>query len=61
MHAQEKYREAADAYHHAHTLNPEQGLFVLHEANELLALGEKEQAISRYVEAGNIFFTESSL
>ncbi|EFW39134.1 tetratricopeptide repeat protein [Treponema phagedenis] len=55
LHAQEKYREAADAYHHAHTLNPEQGLFVLHEANELLALGEKEQAISRYVEAGNIF------
>jgi len=48
---------AAADYHRAASLAPDQGLFYLHEGNELLASGNDNAAIAAWLEAARIFLS----
>lgn len=58
--AQNRHEDAAAAYQRAFRLDPHQGLFALHAAQELSLLGEKEQAIQAYLHAARLFLAQES-
>lgn len=58
FHAQGKHEEAAESYHRAFSLSPEQGLFALHQAHELYDCGKKELAVDAYIQAARVFLQQ---
>ncbi len=52
--------EAAQAYARAAALNPEQGLFVLHEGREWMASGKKDEAFTAWLEAARLFLANEN-
>ena len=55
FHALGKHAEAAESYRRAFSLNPDQGLFALHQAHELYDCGQKTAAIDAYIQAARAF------
>ncbi len=51
------HEAAAEAYHRAAVLTPEQGLFSLHEGKEWTIAGKTEQAVAAWLEAARIFLS----
>jgi tetratricopeptide (TPR) repeat protein len=51
---------AAEAYHRAATLNPDQGLFFFHEGNELMTSGNAKEATDAWLEAARLFLANES-
>lgn len=55
FHALGKHEEAAQSYQRAFQLDPAQGLFSLHQANELYDCGKKPEAVEAYLQAARVF------
>ena len=60
FHALGKYEESAEAYRRAFTINPDQGLFAFHQANELYDDGKKPEAIDAYIQAARAFLQQEA-
>ena len=59
-HALGKHEESAEAYRRAFTINPEQGLFAFHQANELYDCGKKPEAVDAYMQAARAFLQQEA-
>ncbi len=60
FHALGKHEESAEAYRRAFTINPEQGLFAFHQANELYDCGKKPEAVDAYMQAARAFLQQEA-
>ena len=60
FHALGKHEEAAEAYRQAFTVNPDQGLFAFHQANELYDCGKKPNAVDAYIQAARAFLQQEA-
>ena len=60
FHALGKHEESAEAYRQAFTINPDQGLFAFHQANELYDCGKKTEAVDAYMQAARAFLQQEA-
>lgn len=60
FHALGKHEESAEAYRRAFTINPDQGLFAFHQANELYDCGKKPEAVDAYMQAARAFLQQEA-
>lgn len=60
FHALGKHSEAAQSYSRAFQLEPAQGLFSLHQANELYNCGNKPEAVEAYIQAARVFLQQEA-
>ena len=60
FHALGKHEESAEAYRRAFTINPDQGLFAFHQANELYDCGKKPEAVDAYMQAARTFLQQEA-
>ena len=60
FHALGKHEESAEAYRRAFTINPDQGLFAFHQANELYDCGKKPEAVDAYMQTARAFLQQEA-
>ena len=60
FHALGKHEESAEAYRRAFTIDPDQGLFAFHQANELYDCGKKPEAVDAYMQAARAFLQQEA-
>jgi tetratricopeptide (TPR) repeat protein len=60
-HELKEYKNSADAWNSAFEMDPENGVYAVNAASALELAGRKEEAIARFIDAGNIFLKQDNV